>query len=367
MSDALKRSLRWTLLSLVALSAAAAAPSKHVLHERSADAPDIQVLLQARSSSVDRNGTAWVYHGVTGLPHDPMAAAVTAVRPDGSTRTYLATDILPRGFVAPGKVGLVFAITPLTTPGMFAATAGWLDEQGRPKNAVVFFREAHDGTLTNYAVVPAPGARAIAAGPHDTAVVATLDPLHNGETNLATVVNANGTVMSTWGAFEAANRGVANDRIGGVRFYQIDDQSVAIYDAATERVSAFRIFAPENCAFEKTAPSDKPRPMALASNKVQFGITDLWTVPVGDTSDSGADEVFDAIGFAATRDGVVTVVRTIVAGDRPRTLIARYTARERLASWSSDGWWRTAIVSPLDVRGFIARDTPWEERVSLAE
>jgi hypothetical protein len=258
-------------------------------------------------------------------------------------------------------------MTPLTTPGMFAATAGWFDADGRARNAVVFFREASDGTLTNYAVVPAPGARAIAAGPQDTAIVATLDPLHNGETNLATVINANGTVMDTWGPFEAPNRGAANDRIANVRFYQLDHQSVAVYDPATERVGAFRVFAPENCAFEKTSPSEKPRAMAMGSSKVRFGITDLWTVPVSDTSDSGADEVLDAIGFAATKEGVVTMVRTIVVDDQPRTLVTRYTAKERMASWSSDRWWRTAIVSAGEIRGFIARDTPWEERVSLAE
>ncbi|HYC87580.1 MAG TPA: hypothetical protein VEO54_00080 [Thermoanaerobaculia bacterium] len=366
MSDALKRSLQWMLLSLAAFSAAAA-PVKHAINERSADARDVQVLLQARSTSVDLKGTAWIYHGVTGLPHDPMAAAVTAVRPDGSTRTYLATDILPRGLVAPGKVGLVFAITPLTTPGMFAATAGWFDGDGRPKNAVVFFREASDGTLTNYAVVPAPGARAIAAGPQDSAVVATLDPLHNGETNLVTIINANGTVMSTWGPFETANIAAANDRIAAVRFHQLDDQSIAVYDAAAQRVGAFRIFAPENCAFEKTAPSEKPRAMALGSNKVRFGVTDLWTVPVSDTSDSGADEVLPAIGFAATKEGEVTVVRPIVVDERPRTLVTRYTPRGRERSWSSDHFWRAALVSPAEARGIVQKATPWEERVSLAE
>ncbi|HEX6088236.1 MAG TPA: hypothetical protein VF266_27140 [Thermoanaerobaculia bacterium] len=367
MSDALKHSLQSIVLSIAALSAAAA-PAKQVVNERSADARDVQVLLQSRSISVDLNGTAWVYHGATGLPHDPMAAAVTAIRVDGRTRTYLATDILPPGFVAPGKVGQVFAMTPLTTPGMFAATAGWHNADGRATNAVVFFREASDGTLTNYAVVRAPGARAIAAGPQDTVIVATLDPLHNGQTNLATVINANGTVMETWGPFEAPDRGAANDRIANVRFYQLDQQSVAVYDPATERVGAFRVFAPENCAFEKTSPAEKPRAMAMGSNKVRFGITDLWTVPVSDTSDSGADEVLPAIGFAATKDGVVTVVRTIVVDDRPHTLVTRHTARERMASWSSDRWWRAAIVSPVDIRGFIAaRETPWEERVSLAE
>ena len=105
---------------------------------------------------------------------------------------------------------------------MFAATAGWHDAEGRAKTAVVFFREAADGTVSNYSVVPAPGARAIATGPQDNAVVATLDPLHDGDTSLVTVVNANGNVLATWGQFQAPSVAAANDRIAGVRLYQID-------------------------------------------------------------------------------------------------------------------------------------------------
>lgn len=365
MSNALKQSLHWILLT-VAVSASAA-PLRHSVQERSADARDVQVLLQARSTSVDLNGTSWIYHGLTGLRHDPMAAGVTAIRPDGSTRTYLATDILPPGTVPAGKVGLVYAITPLTTPGMFAATAGWHDAEGRAKTAVVFFREAADGTLSNYSVVPAPGARAIAAGPQDNAVVATLDPLHDGDTSLVTVVNANGNVLATWGPFEAPSVAEASERIAGVRLYQIDRHTVAVYDAATQRVHAFRIFAPENCAMIKTSPSEKPRAMAMASNREQFALTDLWTVPVNDTSDSGASEVHPVIGFAATRDGVVTVVRPMVVNDRPRTLVTRYTAKGREPSWSSDHFWRAALVSTGDIRGLVSGPTPWEERVTLAE
>ena len=72
MSDALKHSLQSIVLSIAALSAAAA-PAKQVVNERSADARDVQVLLQSRSISVDLNGTAWVYHGATGLPHEALA------------------------------------------------------------------------------------------------------------------------------------------------------------------------------------------------------------------------------------------------------------------------------------------------------
>lgn len=365
MSNALKQSLQWLVLSLAV--SASAAPLRHIVQERSADARDVQVLLQARSTFVDLNGTSWIYHGLTGVQHDPMAAGVTAIRPDGTTRTYLATDVLPHGTVPPGRLGQVYAVTPLTTPGMFAATAGWYDESGRAKNAVVFFREAADGTLSNYSVVPAPGARAIAAGPQDNAVVATLDPLHDGATYLVTIVNANGNVLASWGPFDAPSVAAANDRIAGVRLYQIDRETVAVYDAGTQRVGAFRIFAPENCAIIRTAPSEKPRAMAMASNRERFGVTDLWSVPVGDTSDSGASEVHPVIGFAATRDGVVTVVRPVVVDDRPRMLVTRYTAKGRQASWSSDHFWRTALVGTGEIRGMVAGATPWEERVTLAD
>lgn len=365
MSNALKRSLQWILLTVAA--SAVAAPLRHAVHERTANARDVQVLLQARSTSVDLNGTSWIYHGLTGLQNDPMAAGVTAIRPDGSTRTYLATDILPRGTVPAGKVGLVYAITPLTTPGMFAATAGWHDADGRAKTAVVFFREAADGTLSNYSVVPAPGARAIAAGPQDNAVVATLDPLHNGDTSLVTIVNANGNVLATWGPLEAPSVAAASDRIADVRLYQIERNTVAVYDPATQRVHAIRVFAPENCATIRTAPSEKPRAMAMASTKEQFAINDLWVVPVSDTSDSGATEVFPVIGFAATRDGVVTVVRPVMVNDRARTLVTRYTAKGRQPSWSSDHFWRAALVSTGEIRGMVSGPTLWEERVTPAE
>jgi hypothetical protein len=267
----------------------------------------------------------------------------------------------------PGKVGQLFAITPLTTPGMFAATAGWIDPDGATRNAVVFFRENPDGTTSNYSVVPAPGARAIAAGPQDNAVVATVDPLRNGELSLATIVNADGTVMGSYGPFEAPSAAAANDRIAGVRFYQIDRQSIAVYDAGAQRVSAFRLFALENCGIVKTAPSERPRGMVMSSTKVRFGVSDLWTVPVSDTSDSGASEVLPVIGFAATLEGVVTVVRPIVVDERPRTLVTRYTTKGRWPSWSSDRFWRVALVTPAEARGVVAAATPWEERVSLGE
>jgi hypothetical protein len=291
---------------------------------------------------------------------------VTAVRPDGRTRTYLATDILPRGFVMPGRVGQVFAITPLTTPGRYAATVGWLDASGAPRNAVVFFREAGDGSIASDSVVAAPGARAIAAAPHDHVVVATLDPLRDGNTSLVTIVNASGNVPASWGRFDAPSVEAANDRIGGVRLYQIDRDTVAVYDAATQRVDAIRISAPEGGAILKASPSEKPRAMTAAADRDRFAVTELWTVPVHDTSDSGASEVLPVIGFAATADGVVTVVRPVVVQERPRTLVTRYTGKGRLPSWSSDRSWRAALVSPAEVRGIIAGATPWEERVTLA-
>ena len=107
--------------------------------------------------------------------------------------------------------------------------------------------------------------------------------------------------------------------------------------------------------------------MAMSSTKVRFGVSDLWTVPVSDTSDSGASEVLPVIGFAASLEGVVTVVRPVVVEERPRTLVTRYTAKGRLPSWSSDRFWRAALVTPAEARGVVAAATPWEERVSLGE
>ena len=136
-----------------------------------------------------------------------------------------------------------------------------------------------------------------------------------------------------------------NDRVADTRFHQIDRDSIAVYDAVTQRVHALH----------------------LSVNEGRIEVADLWAVSVSDTSDSGADGVFPAVGFAATKEGAVTVVRPIVAHDRARMFVARYTPRGRERFWLSDSFWRAAIVSPVEARGIIIRDTPWEERVSLAE
>ena len=108
--------------------------------------------------------------------------------------------------------------------------------------------------------------------------------------------------------FDGAQKNAVNDRVADTRFHQIDRDSIAVYDAVTQRVHALH----------------------LSVNEGRIEVVDLWAVSVSDTSDSGA----------------------------PR-------GRERF--WLSDHFWRAAIVGPVEARGIITRDTPWEERVSLAE
>ena len=91
MSDALKRTLQWLLLSLAAFSAAAA-PAKHAVNERSAEARDVQVLLQARSTSVDLNGTASLI--VPEAPAEAHRAAIVA-----------GLAAFDRQFADPGETG----------------------------------------------------------------------------------------------------------------------------------------------------------------------------------------------------------------------------------------------------------------------
>ena len=314
--------------------------------------------------TADLNGTFWVYHGVKGIEREPQAAAVTALRPDGTTRTYLASEILPAGSVLPGTVGQVYAIAPLSTPGFHAASAGWLDAEHNTVNGVVFFREDARGHVTNFSVVKLPGARAIAAGPKDSAVVAALDPLQNGATYLATVINAQGTVLAELCPFDEEDLRTRMDRISNVRLQSLSGDSVAIFNPVSMRVEAHRIFTPERCGFEEVTASDRSR-SPVVNPRVKFASTPLWNCPVSDVNDVDASEIFPMTGFAASSDGTVIVVRGAVVDDVPRTVITRYTPKERLPSWMSDHFWRVALVTPRRARGLIAGRTIWEEQVQL--
>jgi hypothetical protein len=339
-------------------------PMHHEIVERARGDAEVDILLQARSISTDLNGTFWVYHGVAGIEREPQAAAVTALRPDGSKRTYLAAEILPAGALLPGTVGQVYAITPLATPGFYAASAGWVDADRHTANGVVFFSEDSHGRITNYSVVHMPGARAIAAGPRDTAVVAALDPLGTGDTYLATVINAAGTVLTELCPYNEDGLKKRMERISGVRLHQLSGDSVAVLNPISGRVEAHRIFTPETCGLEETTPSEKVR-RPVVKAKIQFATNPLWSCGIADVSDLGASEVFPVLGFAASLDGVVTVVRSAVIHDVPRTAVTRYTARERFPSWISDHYWRAALVTPRQVRGLVTGATVWEERVQL--
>ncbi len=358
--------MRKLAVVLFAASMANAASVRYELVEQPSDDRAVQILRDARSVTADAHGTFWVYHGVNGIEAEPQAAAVTAIRPDGTTRTYLATDILPPGSVRAGMVGQVYAVTPLTTRGFFAATAGWVDPKGDTWNAVVFFREAANGAATNFSIVPAPGARAITAGPADTAVVAAVDPLKNGDLALATIMNANGKVMARFGLFDAASMHEANDRIMSVRFQPIDADSIAVLDGKEQRVHGVRIYRPAACAIPEITASGKPARVVASTGGSKFGVDEIWTVSVADVSDAGATEVFPVTAFSATWDGVVTAVRTAIVEARPRAIISRHTPTERLPTWSSDHVWRAAMVNAETIRGVVVGPTTWEERVVFA-
>src|SRR5436190_23081530 len=77
------------------------------------------VTYRAGGFSHDRLGNNWVFHHVAEIPSENEAAAVTLIRPDGSVRTFFASDLLPAGFIFAGKVGQVYSISPMTTPGYY--------------------------------------------------------------------------------------------------------------------------------------------------------------------------------------------------------------------------------------------------------
>src|SRR5689334_19639356 len=62
------------------------------------------VTYRAGGFSHDRLGNNWVFHHVAEIPSENEAAAVTLIRPDGSVRTFFASELLPAGSVFPGKV-----------------------------------------------------------------------------------------------------------------------------------------------------------------------------------------------------------------------------------------------------------------------
>jgi hypothetical protein len=349
---------------VVSAFATSAAPTRHELVERNATSREMQVLLESRSVAEDLSGTFWVHHGVEGIEQERQASAVTALRSDGTTRTYLASDILPAGSVSPGMVGQVYAITPLTSRGLYAATTGWIAPDRSTHNAVVFFREDGDGRISNVSVVPVSGARSVAAGPYDTVILAARDPLKNGDLQLATVLDANGNVMATFGPFEAESIRAASERLAAIRFHQLDANTVAMLDAAEQRVHALRVFAPADCAIPQVAEGKGPRRVQQSPARSRFAFQPLWNLSVAHDGEVGIAESRDVIAFSATANSV-TVARQVLVDADPRTIVTQYSRNAKPRSWVSEHIWRAALVGRTNIRGVVSRGTVWEERVEL--
>ncbi|HEX7151755.1 MAG TPA: hypothetical protein VF618_09730 [Thermoanaerobaculia bacterium] len=349
---------------VVLLAATALTPSKHEFIERSRTTRAIEVLLEARSVSHDPSGRHWVYHGVKGIEREPQAAGVTEIRPNGTTWTYLASDLLPAGSVYPGMVGQVYAVTPLTTKNFYAATTGWIDTNRRTRNAVVFFRRDDADHLQTYSIVEMTGIGAIAAGPSDTAVVAVNDPLKNGEHHLATILDAEGNILGSLVSFEAADFARAQDRISAVQLRQIGKSEVAILDETDSVVQAFRLFAPNACGLPKITPSSAPRTARKSSEKITFSQQQLWRASVEDRGVEGEHDFPRILDFSAGIDGAITVVRMGVLEGKPRALVSRY-GHGPVRTWVSDELWRAALIDGQGVSGIVPKAEVKEERIEF--
>ncbi len=261
----------------------------------------------------------------------------------------------------PGMVGQVYAVASLSSAGRYVATAGWIAPDHSTRSAIVFFTET-DGRIEHYSSIPAPGARAVAAGPANTAVVAVPDPLKNGDYELVTIIDAAGNVLGTYGSFEANEFSDGHARIAGVRLQQMGPSTVAVLDQATNRLHGLRIYMPADCAIPEVSRDEKPRRVVKGEGRSRVAIEELWTRSIGDPG-IGATELHDVLGFHAAESGRVTVVRPAVVENQPRTIITRYSEDGRAESVTAQ-YWRAALVGK-EIVGVIQAESVWEERVDF--
>ena len=278
--------MKWTLIAAI-LFLPLAANGATARNERTTESMrDRRVAVTARARRVthDRLGNNWVFHGLDEVPREVKAAAVTLVRPDQTTRTFLASDLLARGSVFPGNVGQVYSISPLTTPGYYAATIGYISRAHYTLNALVVFAWKDDGDPQTVRVIQLRNSAQVIGGPRDTMIVTAVDPLSHGSFAMATVFDAEGNVHDELIPFGVTTVMDASVMVNGVRLQQSGADDFAIYDPQFETVQHYSLVsAGELPRADQVKPSLEMRqPRAAAFREIELAAD--WSVRIEDSA-----------------------------------------------------------------------------------
>ena len=323
------------------------------------------VMTRARSFSHDRLGNNWVSHNVVEAPRDTKAAAVTLIRPNGTLRTYFASDILPPGEVLPGLAGQIFTISPMTTANHYVATVGYISRERFTRNAVVVFAIGADGEPRTIRTIVIRNAATAIGGPRDTIVVTAVDPLDRANFALATVLDINGNVQAELLAFGAPDVLEAGAVARTVRLAQSGADDFAVLDPQSELVQHFSIAnAGQLPSLANAKPETTLRRPQAASPEIAF--TADWAVSIRETGVTGPNvESRRMIDFRvddATHS--VTVVRNVLVAGAPRAVVSRHDGRD-VEAWMADGPWNATLWQSDAVTGLAPRGVVMQQRVSL--
>jgi hypothetical protein len=364
------KSLLAVTLLFLPLFASAALPAAARDERERVSAPErrVEVTKRARNVATDRMGNNWIFHGVAEIPRETEAAAVTLLRPDGSLRTFFASDLLPAGTIYPGKVGQVFSISPMTTPGYYAATVGYISKEHYTRNAVVAFALGTDGEPQTMRVIQIRNAATVIGGPRDTMVVTAADPL--GDTNfaLATVFDIDGNVHAELIPFGAATLTDAAAVTRQVRLQQSGIDDFALYDPQSQLVQHYSVggIGTLPSLANATAAPEMRQPRRAAYPEI--ALTADWAIDIEDAG-IAAKEVKTGRFLGLQVDNArqtVTVARGVLIDGAPRAVVNRYDGRN-VETWVADGPWNAVLWNREAVTGFAPRGVLVEQRVSLKD
>jgi hypothetical protein len=357
-------------LLFVPILAGALPPDRAVRQPSSARERGIAVMsLHARVVNHDRFGTNWVFHGLNDVAREVEAAAVTRMSGDRAARTYVASELVAPGEVFPGKLGQVYSISPLTTPGYYAATIGYYSKERATRNALVVFHESESGELATVRVIRLRNAAQVIGGPRDTMVVSAVDPLNAAAFHLATVFDVEGNVHAELLPFGAPTLVDASRVNRAVRLQQSGADDFALYDPQQNVVQHFSLaFAGELPKPSEVSRSTELRqPRRAVVPEIAFDAD--WAVDVAASgiraNDVKLGRLFDFDADDAHR--TVTVARNVLVDGRPVAAVTRYDGRSA-TTFTAGGPWNGTLWRDDAITGFAPHHrSVLEERVSIAD
>lgn len=356
------------MLCLPVVAQAASLPAGARQDRERVSAPErrVAVTARARAMSHDRLGNNWVFHGLDEVRAEVKAAAVTLIRPNGSLRTFFASDLLPQGTVAPGMAGQVFTISPMTTPGYYAATVGYVSREHYTRNAVVVFALGDDGEPRTVRVIQIRNAAQVIGGPRDTMIVTAADPLDSATFALATVFDIDGNVHAELMTFGAPNLIEAAKVTRAVRLQQSGAEDFALFDPQSRVVQHYSLARAGNLpSLADATPSPEMRAPRRAAYP-EISLAADWTVSVDNPGVGGSrvelGRLLDFHVDDATQ--TVTLARNVSLNGVPSAVVSRYDGRD-VEAWMSDGPWNATLWRRDAIDGFGPRGGLVEQHVSL--